>query len=242
MEQGFYSLPSRRLEARRSAPGQSSRLARPIGGDDVIAKMPIKAGQFFLFSNLTVHGSGPNSSELTRLGIGSRYTSTDVRVYPGVSIDGQGMSLDNYGCLLVRGENRFDHNRMRVPPGSGTRIDEASAGMQETSGRLTGFKSGYRLGFGKGERHADRGIRIAIDDRKVLEASVAGYSGEPGDLDAYAAGFREGLAAGYEDGIARRPFDERFGSRSLVDGMRKGRRRGPIFRVLRFVKRLIKKR
>lgn len=222
--------------------GRNYRLARPIGGDDVIVKMPIKAGQFFLFSNLTVHGSGPNNSEFTRLGIGARYTSTDVHVYPGVSIDGQGMSLENFGCLLVRGENRFDHNRMRVPPGPGTGIDEAPAGMQETSGRLTGLKAGYRLGYGKGERHADRGIRITIDDRKVLEASIGGYSGAPDDQDAYAAGFREGLTTGYENGIAREPFDARYGSKASIDAMRKGRRRGPLFRLVRAVKRLVQKR
>lgn len=222
--------------------GRSYRLARPIGGGDVIAKMQIKAGQFFLFSNLTVHGSGPNNSDVTRLGIGARYTSTDVHVYPGVSIDGQGMSLENYGCLLVRGENRFDHNRMRQPPAPGTGIDEALAGMQETSGRLTGFKAGYRLGYGKGRRHADRGIRLASDDRKLLEASIAGYSAESGDLEVYTAGFRGGLTAGYEDGIARRDFDTRYGSGESLDAMRRVRRRGPIFRFVRAVKRLLRGR
>ncbi|MBK6313572.1 MAG: phytanoyl-CoA dioxygenase family protein [Blastocatellia bacterium] len=221
--------------------GRNYRLARPIGGDDVMAKMTIKAGQFFLFSNLTVHGSGPNNSELTRLGIGARFTSTDVRVYPGVSIDGQGMSLDNYGCVLVRGENRFEHNRMRVPPELSSRIGEMPAGMKQTSGRETGFKTGYRLGYGKGERHAEKGIRIAIEDREEFSRGLVGYSKGSGDQLEYAAGFKDGLSAGYEDALARRPFDTQYGTPGDMGGIRGGRRRGPIFRVLRALKRLTKK-
>lgn len=220
--------------------GRNYRLARPIGGDDVIARMTVKAGQFFLFSNLLVHGSGPNRAEVPRLGIGARFAPTNVHVYPGVSIDGQGMSLENYGCLLVHGENRFDHNRMRVPPEPGT-AGEFPSRMQKPSGRETGFKTGYRLGYGKGERHADKGIHIEMADRDRLTASLAVSSRETGDGLEYRAGFKEGISAGYDDGFARRPFDTRYGSPGDIDRTRNGRRRGPIFRVLRALKRIAKK-
>lgn len=221
--------------------GRNYRLARPIGDDDEIAKMTLEPGQFFLFSNLLVHGSGPNEAEISRLGIAARFTSTDVRVYPNASTDGQGMSLDNYGCILVHGENRYDHNRMRKPPEEGATNADAPADMKRTSAQDVGFKAGYKLGFTKGERHAEKGIRVAIEERDVLSRGIAGYSKEYGNVREYTAGFKEGLTAGYEDGIEGRPFDTRYGTAEEIAALRKRGRRGPLFKILRAVKKLVKK-
>jgi non-heme Fe2+,alpha-ketoglutarate-dependent halogenase len=218
--------------------GRDYGLDREIGGADTIAKMTIRPGQFFLFSNLTVHGSGPNLSETTRLGIGVRFTSTDVRVYPDLSIDGQGMSLDNYGCVLVRGEDRFGHNRMREAPAS--EIEEGG-GAGETP-EAAAFKAGYRLGFTKGRRHAERGIRIEIGERAERLRSSLGSSKGYGGAAAHPEELKAGLVAGYADGVENRPFDTRYGSPSDATGLPGGRLPGPIRRVLRRVVRLAKGR
>ena len=203
--------------------------------------MTIKAGQFFLFSNLTVHGSGPNNSELTRLGIGARFTSTDVRVYPGVSIDGQGMSLDNYGCVLVRGENGFEHNRMRMPPEARSRIGETPAGMD----RRRDARPASRPDTGSGT------ARVSVTPKKAsaLRSRIA-KSSVGASLDT-----RRGLATNWSmrrvSRMASAPGTRtpwragrsilQYGTPGEMGGMRGGRRRGPIFRVLRALKRLTKK-
>ncbi len=217
--------------------GRNYKLGRDVGGDDTIAKMIIKPGQFFIFSNLTVHGSGPNNSNTTRLGIGTRFTSTDVRVYPGLSIDGQGMSLENFGCILVRGENRYDHNRMTSPPNEN--VEQAT--KPAASPHDTGFKTGYRLGYAKGERHADKGIRIEIEKHEAFANATLGYTKGHGDPVAYSKGFKEGVVAGYADGVESRPFDTRYGSPADAGAPGKGRRRGPLFKILRGLKKLVKK-
>jgi non-heme Fe2+,alpha-ketoglutarate-dependent halogenase len=213
--------------------GRNYRLEREVSEDDVVAKMTLEPGQFVLFSNLTVHGSGPNESDMTRLGIGVRFTSADVRVYPGQEIDGQGMSLENFGCVLVRGEDRFRHNRMRTPPVEGADLSAAVDSPTQTA-----FKAGYRLGYMKGGRHAARGIRVAIEERTsllkgALEAAK-GYGGSAAHPDELKAG----LAAGYADGIEGRPFDTRYGS--PIDGGRK--LPGPLRKLLRSTLRRLKRR
>ena len=78
--------------------------------------MVLRPGQFMIFDCQTLHGSSHNPSPRRRLGLACRYTSADVRVYPGQTVDGQGYALDNFGCILVCGEDRHGHNVMREAP------------------------------------------------------------------------------------------------------------------------------
>jgi non-heme Fe2+,alpha-ketoglutarate-dependent halogenase len=213
--------------------GRNYRLEREVSEDDVVAKMTLEPGQFVLFSNLTVHGSGPNESDMTRLGIGVRFTSADVRVYPGQEIDGQGMSLENFGCVLVRGEDRHGHNRMRTPP-----VEGADLSAVVDSPTQTAFKAGYRLGYMKGGRHAERGIRVAIEERTgILEGALEAAKGYGGSA-AHPDELKAGLVAGYADGVEGRPFDTRYGS--PIAGGRK--LPGPLRKLLRSTIRRLKRR
>ena len=78
--------------------------------------MEMKAGQFVIFWPTLMHASFPNSTkDRTRLGFTARYVPTSVRVYPDTdTFDeyGSAISLDKYGCVLVSGEDKFNHNRM----------------------------------------------------------------------------------------------------------------------------------
>lgn len=213
--------------------GRNYRLEREVSEGDVVAKMTLEPGQFVLFSNLTVHGSGPNESDMTRLGIGVRFTSADVRVYPGQEIDGQGMSLENFGCVLVRGEDRYGHNRMRTPP-----VEGADLSAVVDSPTQTAFKAGYRLGYIKGGRHAARGIRVAIEERaSLLQGALEAAKGYGGSA-AHPDELKAGLVAGYADGVEGRPFDTRYGS--PIDGGRK--LPGPLRKLLRSTLRRLKGR
>jgi non-haem Fe2+, alpha-ketoglutarate-dependent halogenase len=76
----------------------------------------MKAGQFVIFWSTLMHSSFPNSTEnQTRLGFTARYVPSSVRVYPNTDIIeeyGSKLSLDNYGVVVVSGEDRFKHNRV----------------------------------------------------------------------------------------------------------------------------------
>jgi len=78
--------------------------------------MVLEPGQYFLFSESTVHGSTHNPTDGRRMGVSLRVTTPEVKVYEGQSLDGQGYSLDKWGCLLMRGEDRFGHNKVIEPP------------------------------------------------------------------------------------------------------------------------------
>jgi len=78
--------------------------------------MVLRPGQFMVFDCQTLHGSSHNPSPRRRLGLACRYTSADVRIYPEQTVDGQGYALDNFGCILVSGEDRYGHNVLREPP------------------------------------------------------------------------------------------------------------------------------
>lgn len=83
---------------------------------DRAVAMTLQPGQFMLFDCQTLHGSSHNPSPWRRLGLATRYTSADVRVYEGQTEDGQGYALDRFGCVLVQGEDRCGHNVMAQPP------------------------------------------------------------------------------------------------------------------------------
>jgi non-haem Fe2+, alpha-ketoglutarate-dependent halogenase len=217
--------------------GRKHKLDRAIGENDRIAKMVIKPGQFFLFTNLTIHGSGPNTTDASRLGMAVRFVPTSVRVYPGASVDGQGMNLDKFGCILVRGADSFAHNRMRTPPEAGATSGVVPMGSSYDAG----FKAGYRVGFAKGERHAERGIRVDLSEREIVNRSVRTYAKEYEDHEAFERGFLRGMAEGYSAGVDGKAFDPRYGAPLAGDTPGGRRRIGPVRKIFRVVKKLAKK-
>ncbi|MBP2705858.1 chlorinating enzyme [Microbispora sp. RL4-1S] len=84
--------------------------------EDVV-ELEMQPGEAVIFTASCVHGSLPNSSEReTRIAIAGRYVPTHVRVYPdqdSFTAHGSTFDLSNYGCVLVAGEDRYHHNRLR---------------------------------------------------------------------------------------------------------------------------------
>jgi len=77
----------------------------------------MKAGQFILFLSTVCHASMPNVSEKKmRLGYACRYLPSYVYVYPGTDRVEEyevGFSLENYGTIIVAGNNLQPENRQR---------------------------------------------------------------------------------------------------------------------------------
>lgn len=94
--------------------------------EDVV-EMPMQPGEAVIFTASCVHGSLPNTTEReTRFAIAGRYVPTHVRVYPNQSAftaHGATFDLQNYGSVLVAGENRFEHNRIRSTNNHGERFE-----------------------------------------------------------------------------------------------------------------------
>jgi len=77
--------------------------------------MVLEPGQYFLFSESTLHGSTHNPSPRRRTGVAIRVTTPEVKVYEGQTLDGQGYNLDNWGCVLMSGADRYGYNKMIDP-------------------------------------------------------------------------------------------------------------------------------
>ena len=77
--------------------------------------MVLKPGQFFLFSESTLHGSPPNPSPRRRNGIALRATTPEVKVYEGQTEDGQAFSLQHWACVMLSGEDRYGYNKVIEP-------------------------------------------------------------------------------------------------------------------------------
>lgn len=88
---------------------------------DMIVPMPLKAGQCVIFMERCIHGSPPNISNNRRFGFVFRTVKTNVRVYREETIHEVGYlkeryDLKNWGCALLRGEDKYHLNRMIQPP------------------------------------------------------------------------------------------------------------------------------
>jgi non-haem Fe2+, alpha-ketoglutarate-dependent halogenase len=85
--------------------------------EDVV-ELEMQPGEAVIFTANCVHGSLPNTTEReTRFAIAGRYVPTHVRVYPeqdGFSAHGAMFNLSDYGSVLVAGEDRYRHNRIRT--------------------------------------------------------------------------------------------------------------------------------
>jgi ectoine hydroxylase-related dioxygenase (phytanoyl-CoA dioxygenase family) len=69
-----------------------------------VVEMRLQPGEFFLFTDRTLHQSPPNHTEQTRMGLAVRFT------VPLVRID------HDLGVLVVRGQDRLGFNKIVSPP------------------------------------------------------------------------------------------------------------------------------
>jgi non-heme Fe2+,alpha-ketoglutarate-dependent halogenase len=73
-------------------------------------------GQPIVFTERTLHRSLPNTSDIARVAVNFRVTSSASLVYPsrlqGDSFDGFGWDVRNHRCVLISGRNRNDDNRV----------------------------------------------------------------------------------------------------------------------------------
>jgi non-heme Fe2+,alpha-ketoglutarate-dependent halogenase len=81
--------------------------------------MVMKPGQFCIFTSRCMHGSNPNTTKnSTRFGWATRFVPTHVKVYAeqdSFHHFGEELPLDRYSTVLVLGEDRYQHNRVRPP-------------------------------------------------------------------------------------------------------------------------------
>ncbi len=83
--------------------------------------IPMKAGQFFLFTERVIHGSVENVTDNSRWSVGCRIVNTDTRIYTKEVLEKgykdiyfhiKNISVDNWKALLVRGKDHFGYNRL----------------------------------------------------------------------------------------------------------------------------------
>jgi non-heme Fe2+,alpha-ketoglutarate-dependent halogenase len=88
--------------------------------DQPIEYVPVNSGQFLLFAERFVHGSGPNTTDQYRLAFNMRVIPTNVPVYPNKKYyrsvyNGGKFHLDKWGVCLLRGEDRHQLSRTISP-------------------------------------------------------------------------------------------------------------------------------
>ena len=90
--------------------------------EDVV-ELEMQPGEAVIFTASCVHGSLPNiTKRQTRFAIAARYVPTHVRVYPNqdsFSAHGATFDLDEYGSVLVSGQDSYGHNRIRATDNHG---------------------------------------------------------------------------------------------------------------------------
>jgi non-heme Fe2+,alpha-ketoglutarate-dependent halogenase len=88
--------------------------------DQPCIELPAKAGQFIIFTERCIHGSGPNTTDEHRLAFNMRVTPTNVPAYTNKKsyrsvYNGGKYNLDRWGVTLLRGEDRYRLSRA-IPP------------------------------------------------------------------------------------------------------------------------------
>jgi non-heme Fe2+,alpha-ketoglutarate-dependent halogenase len=81
-----------------------------------VAHVEMKPGQFVIFTARCVHGSNPNTSRKQRMGFSIRVVPTHVKVYAEMTEFhefGHHFDLARHGCVLVAGEDKYGHNRIK---------------------------------------------------------------------------------------------------------------------------------
>jgi len=77
----------------------------------------MKPGQALIFSERSIHGSGANTTDASRSAFNFRVIRPDTKVYKDKTVHraghmGEKYNLGRWGCVLLRGEDRFGLNRM----------------------------------------------------------------------------------------------------------------------------------
>ncbi|MEM6614275.1 MAG: phytanoyl-CoA dioxygenase family protein [Cyanobacteria bacterium P01_C01_bin.72] len=94
--------------------------------------IPMKAGQFFLFSERVIHGSVDNVTDEARLALNCRYVTTNTRVYTpemlqkghqNLEYNIKNLDLSQWHAILVRGEDHFGYNKIKTPDNQSTKIE-----------------------------------------------------------------------------------------------------------------------
>lgn len=74
----------------------------------------MQKGQCVIFRSTVMHASLPNTSKRSyRMGFAARYVPTSVQVYPNTDVVeeyGGTISLEQYGAVLVSGQDTYGHN------------------------------------------------------------------------------------------------------------------------------------
>jgi len=80
-----------------------------------IVELEMKTGEFVIFTERTMHGSGANTSTNRRIGFNGRITTSSTLIYPfrlsNEFIDGSNLDINNHKCVLLNGKN---HNRKNI--------------------------------------------------------------------------------------------------------------------------------
>jgi non-heme Fe2+,alpha-ketoglutarate-dependent halogenase len=88
-----------------------------------VVTMEMKAGECLIFTERTIHGSGPNESDRRRWGMAFRVILPEVRCYADVG-DGvihnvrylqDDFDLTRWGAIVIRGEDTANVNRILTP-------------------------------------------------------------------------------------------------------------------------------
>lgn len=79
-------------------------------------ELPVKAGQFIIFTERCIHGSGPNTTDHHRLAFNMRVIPSNVPAYTDKKYyrsvyNGGKYHLDKWGVALLRGEDRLRLSR-----------------------------------------------------------------------------------------------------------------------------------
>lgn len=91
-------------------------LNHKIDQNDIVY-MPLKPGEFVIFSERVIHGSPGNNSDKRRMGINFRAINPSTAVYPNQKKHyamhlRQTWDLSSWGCLLIRGKDRYRKNKV----------------------------------------------------------------------------------------------------------------------------------
>lgn len=90
-----------------------------VESEHEVVSVPMKAGQFVLFTERCMHGSSANVTDRRRLAINARYTFADTLIYPfrgsNEPFDGSNLDVSSHRCVLVKGRSLEPRNAVATP-------------------------------------------------------------------------------------------------------------------------------
>ncbi|WP_294332949.1 phytanoyl-CoA dioxygenase family protein [uncultured Sphingomonas sp.] len=76
-----------------------------------IVSLPMRAGEFVIFSERCMHGSSANLSPRNRIGINARFTFSDTTIYPvrntSTPIDGSNLDISDHRSVQIGEDRRY---------------------------------------------------------------------------------------------------------------------------------------